>query len=341
MPITRNALLRYQTIDKCLRNRGRRWTWQDILEEVNDALTIVDPKSGGIGKTTLYDDLKNMEFNIYHLEIERIKEGKNSYLRYANPNDSINSQPLSEKEAEQLRAAIMVISRFKGMPQFEWVHEIIPIIESKMGLVKLEKEIISFESNLDYSGAEHIPALFNAILNKLCIRITYQSFKSKDLQEFEVHPQYIKQYNNRWFLMHLEEKWGNKPQIKALDRIKAIIELSKPYLEIRGVNWEDYFSDMIGVTRFDKEPVEIKLLITDAEQAAYIETKPLHETQKKMRKTALGYETSITVIPNYELEKLILSFGERVVILTPPELCGTIKSKAEKMAANYDNIAIN
>jgi predicted DNA-binding transcriptional regulator YafY len=337
MPTTRNALLRYQTIDRCLRNRGRCWTWQDILDEVNHALAAVD--SNGIGKTTLYDDLKNMEFNVYHLEIERIKEGKTSYLRYANADASINSQPLSDKEAEQIRAAIMVISRFKGMPQFEWVHEIVPIIEAKMGLAKLEKEIIAFESNLDYSGAEHIPVLYNAILNKRVLRVTYQSFRTTIEQEMEIHPQYLKQYNNRWFLMHLEEKWGDKPQIKALDRIKAISEVNKAYVEITGTDWEDYFSDMIGVTRLDKDPVEIKLLILDAEQASYINTKPLHETQKKIKKTALGYETSITVIPNYELEKLVLSFGERVVILSPQDLSNVLKSKAEKMAANYNKFA--
>ncbi|HEX4375358.1 MAG TPA: WYL domain-containing protein [Puia sp.] len=340
MPTTRNALLRYQTIDKCLRNRGRRWTWQDILEEVNDALVAIDPNSSGIGKTTLYEDLRNIEFIIYNLEIERIKEGKTSYLRYADTNASINGQPLSEKEAEQLRASIMVISRFGGMPQFEWVHEIVPIIEAKMGLVKLEKEIIAFESNHDYSGGEHIPVLFNAILNKQVLRITYQPFKSAAALEIEIHPQYLKQYNNRWFLMHLEGKWANKPQIKALDRIKAITEIYKGYIEISGINWEDYFSDMIGVTRMDKDPVEIKLLILDAEQASYIDTKPLHETQKRIRKTALGFETSITVIPNYELEKLLLSFGERVIVLSPLELRSSLKAKAEKMAANYSGIAI-
>src|SRR5579875_1488046 len=157
MPANRNALLRYQIIDKCLRNRGRRWTWQDIIQKVNEGLQADNPKSNGIGKTMLYEDLKNIEYKIYKLEIERIKEGKTTYLRYADPDASINNQPLSDKEAMQIKDAIMVISRFKGLPQFEWIHEIIPILESKMGLIETEREIISFESNIDYTGARHIP----------------------------------------------------------------------------------------------------------------------------------------------------------------------------------------
>ena len=32
MPANKNALLRYKTIDKCLRNRARRWTLEDLVE---------------------------------------------------------------------------------------------------------------------------------------------------------------------------------------------------------------------------------------------------------------------------------------------------------------------
>ena len=38
MPANKNALLRYKTIDKCLRNRARRWTLEDLVEACSDAL---------------------------------------------------------------------------------------------------------------------------------------------------------------------------------------------------------------------------------------------------------------------------------------------------------------
>jgi predicted DNA-binding transcriptional regulator YafY len=335
MPVNRNALLRYQVIDKCLRNRGRKWTWHDILEEVNQALNEDNPKSRGIGKTTLYEDLKDIEYRIYKLEIEKTKNGKTTYLRYANSSDSINNQPLNQSEATQLKAAVMVLSRFKGVPQFGWINEIVPIIESKMGLVKSEKEIISFESNIDYSGAKHIPALFNAILNKRVIKLIYQDFKSPIEYEVEIHPQYLKQFNSRWFIMSLTDKWKNKPQTHALDRIKDIQESETEYKELKDFDWDDYFSDMIGVTHFDMPLIEVKLLILDSQQAAYIDTKPLHQSQKKIKKVDQGYETSISVIPNYELEKLVLSFGERVKVLSPPDLVERLKERITLLYKNY------
>ncbi len=335
MPANRNALLRYQIIDKCLRNRSRRWTWKDIIVKVNEGLLVDNPDSDGIGKTTLYEDLKNIEYKIYNLEIEKIKEGKTTYLRYSDPTASINNQPLSEIEAKQLRAAIMVISRFKGLPQFDWINEIIPILESKMGLVEREKEIISFESNLDYMGAKHIPALYNAIQNNKALRLIYQSFKSPFPTEIEIHPQYLKQFNSRWFIMSFMDKWGNKPQINALDRIVEIENSDSKYRTVKDFDWENYFSDMIGVSRPDGDPVEVKILITDEVEASYINTKPLHQSQKRLKKVDAGYETSILVVPNVELEKLILSFGENLKILSPLSLKNKIKIRAEKLNKHY------
>lgn len=38
MPVSRNALIRYKTIDNCLRNRFRRWTLDDLIEACSEAL---------------------------------------------------------------------------------------------------------------------------------------------------------------------------------------------------------------------------------------------------------------------------------------------------------------
>lgn len=38
MPVNKNALLRYKTIDRCLRNKYRRWTLDDLVEACSDAL---------------------------------------------------------------------------------------------------------------------------------------------------------------------------------------------------------------------------------------------------------------------------------------------------------------
>ena len=38
MPAKKNALIRYKTIDNCLRNHYRRWTLDDLVDACSNAL---------------------------------------------------------------------------------------------------------------------------------------------------------------------------------------------------------------------------------------------------------------------------------------------------------------
>lgn len=335
MPVNRNALLRYQVIDKCLCNKGRKWTWKSIMEEINKELEKedIDP----IGKTTFFKDIRDIE-KVYNTLIETFpgENKKIAYYRYEDPEFSIRKQPILEHEAAQFKATIQMLSRFKGLPQFEWVNEMIPMLETKLGLgPSEEKNIISFDSNEDYKGLEYITPIFNAIMYKRTLNVIYQDFKSPVQYELEFHPYHLKQYNSRWFVFGKDPgKQNLNISNLALDRIKQIDEIETPYID-NVINWEDYFSDIIGVSKQNVPIEEIKILIKDEEQAAYIETKPLHQSQKRIKKTDLGYETSIMVIPNYELKKLLLSFGERIEILKPNKLRTSITEITMSMNKMY------
>lgn len=336
MRANRNAVKRYGIIDKCLRNRARKWTWKDILDEVNEELD----KEGlaPVGKTTLFEDLKDIEYRVYKADIEKYfgHHKKIVYYRYTDPDFSINKQPLSENEANQIKSAIQILARFKGMPQFEWVNELVPILETRLNLKSQEHNIISFDNNEDYQGKEHITAFFNAILYKRVLKISYQNFKSEFPSDYIFHPYHLKQYNSRWFAFGFNPKTNYQIQNLALDRIVTIEEITDDYISNQ-IDWDDYFSDIIGVTKSGNELVEIKLLIKDQEQASYIKTKPIHQSQKTIKKTELGFETSIKIIPNYEFYKIILSFGSRIKIMSPTNLVENLKKTIEEMKLNYDN----
>lgn len=337
MSINKKAQIRYLTLDKCLRNNGRLWTWQNLLDAVNEVLgEEINPKTKQpmkIAKTQLYEDLKDLEYRVYNAPLKRTTNGKTINYSYEDLNYSIQNAPLNETEVKQLKSALQVLSRFKGIPQFEFINEIIPAIESKLGLVSLEKEVMSFESNLDYEGSKFITPLFNAIVNKRSLTIEYQDFKSVLPYSITFHPYYLKQYNNRWFVFGYNEFTKSEYWNMALDRIKTIEETESNYIEI-DVDWEEYFFDLIGVTKKgDDELQNIKLWFCPS-QAPYVVTKPIHPTQKS-KNTEDGLEVTINVVPNYELEKLILSFGETVKVLSPASFQKTISNRISKSAGLY------
>ena len=333
MTVNKNALLRYQVLDRCFRNTGRMYFWDDLLNECNDALMDFDPACGGIGRRQLFDDIRFMESEQgWSIELERIRYGKKVFYRYEDPSFSINNQPLNESEAAQIKSALQIFSRFSGTPQFSWVNEMIPMLETKFGLIERKNEVISFESNIDLKGLEYLTPLFNAIINERVLKIMYQDFKSQNPYEIILHPYYLKQYNNRWFILGLNETL-NLIYTLALDRIASVEETNEAY-KSTDTDWKDYFYDMIGVTRTVGVEVREVVLKFLPEVAPYVITKPINPTQINKSDTS-GLEIKIKVIPNFELENVILSYGEKVVVVSPQDLRERIAERLRNASMQY------
>jgi len=334
MATNKNAIIRYQTLDKCFRNTGRMYFIDDLLNECNNALAMHNGAESCINRRQLFYDIRFMESEQgWSVPLEVHKHGKKSYYRYSNPSFSINNQPLNETEANQIKSALMVMSRFTGTPQFEWINEIIPLLKNKLGIIKQEKPAISFEYNIDLKGIEHLTPIFNAIVNEQVLKIDYKSFSEEQIHQFIFHPYYLKQYNNRWFAFGLNQKNNNPYWNLPLDRIVAIEVSTIKYIET-DIDWDDYFFDIVGVTRFaNEQPIDIVLEFSN-EQAPYIITKPLHPTQKHTQ-TEEGLIVRIKVIPNYEFVKLILSFGEKVKVIEPINLREKILEKLKLAVGRY------
>ena len=64
MPLTKNALIRYKTIDNCLRNRCKRWTLDMLVDACSEALYDYEGV-GNISKRTVQLDLQMMRSDRY------------------------------------------------------------------------------------------------------------------------------------------------------------------------------------------------------------------------------------------------------------------------------------
>lgn len=331
MPVNKKALTRYLTYDRCLNNKGASFTWKQLLKYVNDVL--VEEGFDPIGKTQFYNDIKYMKSSNLKAPIVTKEVNGNNYYKYSDAGYSIMQRTLDDTETVQLKIAIEVLSKFQGVPQFDFINELIPALESKLGLVKLDKPVMSFENNLDYEGVKFLGPLFNAIVNNRTLSIKYQPFKKPQADMVLFHPYYLKQFNARWFVFGLNEANQNSYWNLALDRIKGVTESDQQYLK-SVIDWEEYFFDFIGVSKMaSNEPVNVVLLFTE-DQAPYVLTKPIHPTQR-VKNLDTGLEVTIQVIPNYELEKLVLSFGDSVKVLEPESLVKLLKERLEKAIGHY------
>ncbi|NLE34144.1 MAG: WYL domain-containing protein [Bacteroidales bacterium] len=333
MSQNKKALIRYLVLDRCFRNTGRRYYFDDLLEEVNHKLEREEGLKG-IGRTQLYKDISFMRFSEWQAPVISHHDGHRVWYRYDNRQFTISNQPINETEAAMIREALMVLRRFQGMPQFVWVSELLPRIEQAFGLKHGSEEIIGFDSNEFLEGLHFLGELFEAIYFQKVIRILYKPFTA-DKADWQVfHPYYLKQSNRRWFVL------GKAPGLRdlnilALDRIVEIKDTGKKWDEDHGIDFTEYFEDIIGVThQADTEPVDIDLFFTP-EQAPYIITKPLHGSQRKISHDDKGLHIRIKVKPNYELEKLLMSFGDNLVVLSPLSIRQKIAERMSRAADAY------
>ena len=121
----------------------------------------------------------------------------------------------------------------------------------------------------------------------------------------------------------------------ALDRILSITEIKGRYQKNNKSDWSEYFEDIIGVTKTMDGEVENITLYFYGKTGKYIESKPIHGSQKSKWIDQNTLEVSLQLIVNYEFERLILSYGDSVKVIKPNGLSGSIKKRLEIAYGNY------
>lgn len=341
MATNKHAMIRYQALDACFSNKYRRFFIEDLIEACNKALeafylskedTINDVEYY-VKRRTIFNDIRYMESSEgWSAPIKRFYEGRRCYYRYEDENFSINKKAFSEAELDKLDEALIMLNRLNGEPGFDWISEFVANFEDKLGRKKNTTPVIGYEKNPFLTGIEHLSVLYNYIIYKQVLKITYVHFTQGELV-YVMHPYYLKQFNNRWFLFGITERDKNNLTNLPLDRIIKIEPEHINYIPNTKFNFEEYFDDVVGVSVPREGDPDTIVLKFDKPRYPYIATKPLHPSQTVLDKEKGIIEIQVFQTP--ELESLILSFGDHVEVMEPASLRKIIKQKSKKMLEKY------
>ncbi len=336
MAITKHALIRYKVLDGCFRNAGRRYFIEDLINECEKVLIELDKDFRGISLRQIRDDIAFMRSEAgWNIELGNYRDGKKMYYRYLDPSFSINNMPLNDLEIKQLASVLEILSQFKGMPQFEWINELMPKLKQGISISEKSEIIMEFDNNYYLKGIDHLGALYNSIYYKKVISIQYKPFESENPFEIILHPYYLKQYNNRWFLFGFNPENEKSDWNLAIDRIVSISEIKGKYKANTGIDWQEYFEDIIGVTKPLDSTLENIILHFSKSTGKYMETKPLHGSQKSKWIDENTLEVNLQLMINYELERLILSYADAVKVVKPISLAKQINSRLKLATILY------
>jgi predicted DNA-binding transcriptional regulator YafY len=320
MATNKHAAIRYQALDRCFSNYGRKFFIEDLIKACNNAIFEYAGIEDGVKRRQVFDDITYMESEQgWSIPLDRNKDGRRVYYRYSDRGFSINKQGISQYEVEQLRDTLAILSRFKGLPQFEWIEEVQIRLENSFKLKKSIKAVVGFEGNPYLKGLAFFSDLLNAIQNERVLYIKYKGFRQDKESLIKISPWYLKQYNNRWFLFGFNNEYQTISNM-ALDRIISFEESIDHFAVNEETDFDEYFDDVIGVTVKEDAPIERIVLKITADVWPYIESKPLHPSQKVRVRDGSYVEVELRLKINHELISTLFSYLDSIEVLEPESL---------------------
>lgn len=341
MPNTKNQDIRFQILDRCFSDYKHKYTFNHLLELVNDRLYELSGSQAIIKTRQLRDDISHIRKILpdgIYLDSYPY-EGKECYYRYSEEDFSIYKNELSVTEVQNLRSTIEMLGRYRGLPSNSWLEEVISNLEIRFGIKANPENLVSFSQNEQLKGLEYLSGIIDATTNHQPLEIEYISANG-NYHKHIIHPYFVKQYNSRWFLFGLDNK---EERIKnlALDRIQSIKESTCIFRKNKTIDFNSYFNNVVGVTvpsNPNEELLDIQLQFSPA-RFRYVTSKPIHKSQTVVNQD----ECIISLKLHYtaELEQQIFSFGPDVEILSPTWLREDFSKKIADCMKKYFSVHNN
>ena len=362
MAVNKNAVIRYMYLDQMLSDRHHYYTRAELTEKCNERLRM--DGFSEVTKRTIEMDLialQDAPFSMDVIEDSDTVAGKR-VIRYADQSQSLFAKPMTADEKRLLSEVLNTLGQFSGLDNFTWFDD----LQTKLNDTKsfgrgyynmdngVNNKIISFSSNEYLRNKELLGWFFSAIANKKVVSLVYRKFNSSEPLHFVVYPYHLKQYNDRWYLLcnhNGTEEYPYNPDFLMnlpLDRIES-------YKEVAGIDYIDCqidinerFQDVVGITYHTDRELQKILFCVAPKTSPYVDTKPLHNSQiklmssdqDKMRQQYPKFKDwtfyTIECIPDdYELPRLLMSYGSKLVVLAPREIVGNINSLLLDMLDTY------
>ena len=163
MPLNRATLIRISTIDRCLQNRYRRWTINDLIEACTEALAEYEGRSTPVSRRTFQNDLALMRSDRLGYNAPIVVRD-NKYYEYDDPDFSITHLPLNEEGLYALNSALDILRQLQGFPQLASSIDIISKLNEQISRhTGSSAPAMDMEHVPDYLGTRFIGAVYKHI----------------------------------------------------------------------------------------------------------------------------------------------------------------------------------
>ena len=180
-----------------------------------------------------------------------------------------------------------------------------------------------------------ITSIIDALIKKVRIKIVYNRF-GKNPTGYTVEPYGLKQTGRRWYMIARIAGFDGLT-VFALERIEKIEMTGEAYGFDDSFDIRSYFDEVVGVNLDDEyECEEVVVRVYDT-QRNYIETLPLHKSQKLINRQKTYSDYSFRLRAEYEFQHEILKMGFNAEVLSPGWLRDEIRWRAREILKLYES----
>jgi predicted DNA-binding transcriptional regulator YafY len=338
MPHIKNALIRYRIIDRCLRNKYKPFpTKKDLRAACEEALF------GSVYGDNICDS--TIEKDMFAMKMEHDAPIKYSKLNggyfYEDPNFSINDIPLTDDDLSAIKFALSTLMQFREVEMFRQFGSAMDKIVDRVAISSSSDgedvgKYVQFETAISLGGNEFLTPLLDAIRNKFNVNFKYGSFISGNAKQRSCLPLLLKEYRNRWYLISFD---NNKEDVitYALDRMSDLIITKDVNTKAISFDADGYFKYVIGISVDNTSKPQEVILKVNTIAAKYLQSQPLHFSQKLIKEEKEASTLSLEVMISEELIRLLLSFAGELEIIKPQSLRKIILERVSKMQSSHKN----
>lgn len=349
---------RYLVLDQCLRDQLHYYHMEDLVEKVNRMLERYDFTP--VSERTVAADLKFMQSGEgFNAVLAKRQDGHFKIYTYEDPTFSILNLPMTDRESDLLSATITMLSRFRGLPNYEWLDETLKKLRVKFNVGE-QTASVALSQNKRLNGLDDwFEKLFEACRKRLIVTMKYNRFDRLDKETATrvIEPYQMREYNQRWYLVGREESKQPRLQMVVVP-IDRILDATLETIEERDIRetaggqfpvpteeqLDAYFQDVVGISRLPEAEPETVTIKAWGLTAHFIETKPIHPSQNvteegemtvegpwyKKNPMPVAYKVfQMRVIPNEPLIQALLVYANECEVLKPTSLREKIARRAE------------
>ncbi len=319
----RYSLEREKTIDDILKKRLAPISAEELSEQL------------GVDSRTIQRDIRNLR-DFYSMPVLSHK-GVGYYYDEAGKGKKfpIVNKKLSEEEIKSLVMAYRLSATIPHQDLKKNIRQIFDKISHfvDFDLLKLENKISLKNVRYYQVDAAIFASVIDALRRSVKLKISYRSNNKNQESTRTIQPLHLVIYMGNWHLLALCEQ-KNDIRIFALSRIQKIEVLTKKIshpVDVKKI--KDLVYRSYGIFLGGKQ---IKVVLKFAPQVYGIVKDQVWTFDQKLEENKSGEITLTLAVADFtEIKRDILSFGEHVQVVHPPELKRIIQDSIEKMAKIY------